>query len=508
MTGVIALSLVGAMCCIGVILRRWVPLFRNYLVPATVIAGVLGVIVMNLGLGNAFEGVDATLFGSITTELFTLTFISIGLTAAPRSQQETEGDDGTAVRGWRRLIPRSPLLRGAWIMGITWAFFFAVQDIIGVGIAATLGSAFDMPGEYGLMAAFAFAQGPGQAATFGSIFVEQGWDDAVAVGLTFSSLGFLAAFVIGVPLAKRGINRGLATNSSVINETTRRGLFTREEQRESMGRVTTFSGSIESLGLAMSLVGLCYLGALGISELFSLVPGFVGDTMSGMMFMNGLFAAYIIRWILGKLGAEHIINPDLQRKITGMFSDFTVVTAFMAVQLAVVMDWIIPILVIAAIVAVVTLVICVFFGQHYGSDHDFERALGMFGTGTGTTPTGLALVRIVDPKLRTQTSAEMGLMNLPEMLYLPVMFTVSAVFAGSLSLTPALLIILACALGYLLLAVLAGNFRSPTFRLFGDPTKAGGAAGRRNGAALRGELVDSAPQKSKTRIPENSQKEQ
>ena len=37
MTGVIALSLIGVMCSIGVILRRWVPLFRDYLVPATVI---------------------------------------------------------------------------------------------------------------------------------------------------------------------------------------------------------------------------------------------------------------------------------------------------------------------------------------------------------------------------------------------------------------------------------------------------------------------------------------
>lgn len=491
MTGVIALSLIGVMCSIGVILRRWVPLFRNYLVPATVIAGVLGVIVMNLGLGKLFDGVDAKFFGSVTTELFTLTFISIGLTAAPKSA-DAPGEPDTPT-GWRRFIPQSTLLRGAWIMGITWSVLFAVQELLGVGVISLLGSAFDMPAEYGLMAAFAFAQGPGQAATFGGIFVDQGWEDAVSVGLTFSTLGFLAAFIVGVPLAKRGMTRGLARNSSEIKDTTKRGVYTKEEQRESMGRVTTFSGSIESLGLAMSVVGVCYLGAMGIAELFSLIPGFIGTTMSGMMFMNGLFAAYIIRWILGRLGAAHIINPELQRKITGLFSDFTVVAAFMAVEFAVVMDWIVPILVLAVIVSVVTLGICIFLGQRYGSDHDFERTLGMYGTGIGTTPTGLALVRIVDPKLRTPTAAEMGLMNLPEMLYLPVMFTVSAIFASDLGLTTGLLIFCACLLAYIVLAFFAGNFRRPTFHLFGKHHERGRTGSSAETSRLEGELVNHSP---------------
>lgn len=328
------------------------------------------------------------------------------------------------------------------------------------------GPVFGMPTEYGLMAAFGFAQGPGQAATFGAIFAEQGWDDAVEVGLTFAALGFLAAFVVGVPLARRGIARGLPHSRTEITESMRRGIFARGDDRATLGKETTFSGSIESLSLALSLVGVCYLLALGISNLYALIPGFFGSTMSGMMFMNGLFAAYLVRWLLGKAGAAHIIDAELQRRITGMFSDFTVVAAFMAVQLSVVVDWIVPILVVTVVVAVVTLVVSVYLGQHYGSDHDFERTLGMFGTGTGTTPTGLSLVRIVDPRLRTQTSAEMGLMNLPEMLYLPVMLVVSASFAGSVSVGVATMVIAACIVVYIVLAVWAGSFRTPTYRFF------------------------------------------
>lgn len=183
-----------------------------------------------------------------------------------------------------------------------------------------------------------------------------------------------------------------------------------------------------------------------------------------MVSLTGLFAAYLVRWLLGKVGAAHIIDAELQRRITGMFSDFTVVAAFMAVQLSVVMDWIVPILVVTVVVAVFTMVVSMYLGQHYGSDHDFERTLGMFGT--GTTPTGVSLVRIVDPRLRTQTSAEMGLMNLPEMLYLPVMLVVSASFAGSVSVGGATVVIAACIVVYIVLAVWAGSFRTPTYWLF------------------------------------------
>ncbi len=477
------------MCCIGVMLRRWVPLFRNYLVPAIVIAGLLGMILMNLGLGELFEGVDGVLFGSITAELFTLTFISIGLTAAPRSASKGHH---AKPEGWRRIIPQSAMVKGAWAMGITWVVFWTVQQFVGVGVVASFGTLFGMPAEYGLMAAFSFAQGPGQAATLGAIFVEQGWEDAVNVGLTFSALGFIVSFLVGVPLARRGMRKGVTASGGEINESTKRGILPKEEQRESIGRVTTFSGSIESMGLALSIVGICYLMAMGIAWIFALIPGFMGDTLSGLMFMNGLFAAYIFRYTLNRLGGGDVLNPELQRKITGLFSDFTVVAAFMAVQIAVVMDWMVPILIVTLGVTGITLALSLYLGQHYGSDHDFERTLSMYGAGTGTAPTALALVRIVDPKLRTTTAAEIGLMHLPQQLYLPAMFVVSAIFAGSLSLVAGMSVLAAVFLGYAVLSFLAGNFKAPTYRLFGAKAGRAYSLSASEGAVLTGELADPA----------------
>ena len=454
-SAVFGLSLIGAFCLLGMALRRWIPALRRNMVPAFVIAGFLGAIAMNMGLSGVVEGVDSELFAMLTAQLFTLSFISIGLTSPPPSAR---GDGGRT---------RTVLLRGAWAMGLTWTLVFSVQALVGVGVVAATGRFGGMDPMYGFMVPFAFAQGPGQAITFAGIFEQQGWTDAVDVGLAFASAGFAAAFLVGVPLAKWGMSRGLATHSMGISDSVGKGYFRQEEETEPMGSETTFSGSIDTLTVHMAMMGVAYVLAHVLAWILGHIPGFVGDTISGMMFMNGLFAAYFLRWVLRRLQVEHLLDRQLQAKLTGFTTDYVVVASFMAVQAAVVAAWLVPILVTVVLVTAVTVALVLLIGQRYGSDHDFERTLGMFGTLTGTTPTGLALVRILDPRMRTTTMAEMGLMNLPELLYLPAMLTISAAFAGEVGLLGALGVMAALTAAYFVIMLVTRCFGKRTWSLRG-----------------------------------------
>lgn len=464
MPALFGLAMIGVFCLIGMALRRFIPALRNNMVPAFVIGGFLGAIAMNLGLAGVFEGVDSDLFAMLTAQLFIISFISIGLTPPP---PQATGAEGKA---------RTILLRGAWAMGITWVIVFAVQALLGVGLVAASTGGSGMDPIYGFMIPFAFAQGPGQAVTFAGIFEEQGWADAINVGLAFSAVGFAAAFLVGVPLAKWGMSKGLASHALEITESVEKGYFEEHEDTESMGTETTFAGNIDTMSFHFAMVGVAYLLAHGMSWLLAFIPGFVGETISGMLFMLGLFAAYFLRWLLSLRNREHLLDRELQAKITGFSTDFLVVASFMAVQASVVMAWIVPIAVTAVLVTVATVAIVMLIGQRYGTDHDFERAMGMYGTLTGTTPTGLALVRILDPRMRTQTMAEMGLMNLPELLYLPAMLTISAAFAASTSLPMALAIIGGLLVGYVALLFITRSvgrrtwtFAGPTDHAANDP---------------------------------------
>ncbi|QCR52961.1 sodium:glutamate symporter [Brachybacterium sp. SGAir0954] len=456
MPALFGLALIGAFCLLGMAIRRWIPAFRTNMVPAFVIAGFLGMTAMNIGLDGLLPGVDAGLFTTITAQMFTLSFISIGLTPAPPRASDDSGQGGG-------------LLRGAWTMGLTWTLVFALQALLGIGLVAVAGPAVGMDPVYGLMLPFAFAQGPGQAVTFAGIFETQGWGDATAVGLAFAAAGFAAAFLVGVPLARWGMRRGLATHSVPISDSVAKGFYRNDEETDSMGRETSYAGNIDTLTVHVALMGIAYVLAHGIAWVLSFIPGFFGDTISGMMFMNGLLAAYFVRWAMRRARIEHLIDRRLQTKITGFATDYVVVASFLAVQLAVVVQWLFPILLTILVATVVTAAATILIGQRYGSDHDFERTLGMYGTLTGTTPTGLALVRIVDPRSRTTTMAEMGLMNLPEMLYLPAMLTISAAFAGTYGLGAAVGILAALTVGYAaIMLVTRGVGRRRTWTLRGD----------------------------------------
>ena len=281
--------------------------------------------------------------------------------------------------------------------------------------------------------------------------------------MSFVSLKF-AAFVIGVPLAKYGMKRNLAKNPSKINRAVEKGYYTPEEQRESMGKVTTHSGNIETLTVHFAMMGIAYLLALGMAKLISFVP-VLGPTFSGMLFFWGMLGAYLVKGFLGKMKIAYIINNPLQGRITGFTSDFLVVSAFMAVHLTVIGNWLIPILIECAIVAVLTIAVCIFFGSRLGSDHDFERVLGLYGTCTGTTPSGVALLRMVDPRLTTTTASELGMMNMAMLFSTPTMIFITLGGQGTIPMVVALAGMLLTVLFYLVMLKVFRVYRKPSFSL-------------------------------------------
>lgn len=96
MSFMIAFGWVGTMLLIGTILRAKIKIFRNNLVPACVIGGIIGFVILNV---FHFSDVDVAMFGEMTTHLFTLSFISLGLTSLPKEKNSSGSVAKTAVKG-------------------------------------------------------------------------------------------------------------------------------------------------------------------------------------------------------------------------------------------------------------------------------------------------------------------------------------------------------------------------------------------------------------------------
>lgn len=409
-----SISWVGVMILIGMLCRAKIKPLGNILLPASVIGGLIGFGLMN---ANMLPQASSGMLTQAVGFLFTISFISIGLTGAP----EGEGGAGAVAK---------QIFKGSMGMGFIWDMMYVITPLMGFFIILLVGKSFDMNPLYGLMIPFAFCQGPGQSAVFGGMIEANGWPDAVQVGVTYAAIGFLFAFGIGVPMAKWGLKRGLAKYSEKISDHITSGLFPKSSQEEHYGRITTYSGSIDVLAFHMGLVGLCFIGTIYMGKLLQLIiPGTVGDTFASMTFLNGMIVAYIVRFIMGKLNLLQYHDSALQTRITGWSTDFLICAAFMSIQVAIIGKWIVPMLIMCLIVGIFTLIIAVILGQRLGGDCDFERTLGLWGCLTGTCPTGIALIRIVDPNLRTTAPTEMGAMNvfmIPTYIFVPTIIGYTA----------------------------------------------------------------------------------
>ncbi|MCZ6503696.1 MAG: sodium:glutamate symporter [Gammaproteobacteria bacterium] len=398
--GVIAFAFLVSMILAGVILRARIPFLQNNLVPASLIGGVLGFMLVSSGLSLGFDNVDFTPFAF---HFFTLSFMSLVLTGS-----ESTGKSGGSV------VPG-----GMW-MSVIWIMSLVLQALVGLAVILVFNqvSGGDLSYFLGVIATHGFTQGPGQALALGSIWEnELGITHAINFGLIYASVGFLMAFVVGVPVARRAIRAGLNFNQSArIDDEFLRGILTSEV---SAGRQVTHSANVDSLVFHIAILGVAYVFT---DQYLKFVYPFASTVSIGgvnlgiifshnLFFIHGLINCVILRALMNKFGYGHFIDNETQRRITGSSVDLMVVATIMSVEFAFLSEFIVPIGLVSLAVTLVTAALCFGFGRKLRS-YGVERAVTVFGCCCGSTGSGLLLLRILDPDLSTPVAKELAFFNI------------------------------------------------------------------------------------------------
>lgn len=477
MTVMTAFAWCGIFFLIACVLRAKIKALGGMLIPCCLIGGILGCILVNT---VSLYGCQVADFTPISGQLYTFMFINLGLTLAAKKDdtQKVKGEGG--LRGFRKKVANSQF-SGIFGMGSFWALAYSFQALIAFGILALIGGIWDMDPVYGLLLPFGFAQGPGQAVTYGTVIEDAGWANAIQVAMLFAAVGFIVAFLFGIPYAKKGMQKGIACSATRPDEYLTKGFYPPEKQ-ESYGKITTYGGSLDVMTLHLALIGLCWIGGLLLGKAWLLVPGYFGQLFSSLLFFNGMLVAYAVRWALGKLGLHKYLDRGTQERITNASTDMMVMATFMAIDFQVVGKWIIPTLICCLTAALVTWVTIKYFAPRFGGKNDFERLLGEWGTVTGTNATGLALVRIVDPNNETTTAAELGPANA---VNVPASYIVApaicAYAAGEMGLTVFLVSMIGIIVGYLIFMKVIGVWGKKTYDMKKGEKYSDGKCYMRNG---------------------------
>jgi glutamate:Na+ symporter, ESS family len=389
---VLVFGYMAIMLLVGMLLRSSVKFFQNYLIPSCFIGGTIGLILASTGILN----ISTSTLETFAYHLFVISFISLGLT--------------TNISKEKNIHARSPVKGALWI-GFVSGITMSMQGIVGVLLVFLLNSVgYNLNQLFGFLSPLGFTQGPGQALSVGKVWEEFGFANAATLGLSFAVLGFAFAFFVGVPLVNWGIRKGFTTLApKTLSPAILKGIIQKDEKKEPAGELTTHSGNIECLAFHAALVGLVYLLTYGLMFLINtLLSADVALTVWGFFFFLAVLVALLVKFVITKLGFGYLLDPGVQRRITGLAIDFLIIATIMAIQIVIVWEYIVPIMLISLVSGILTTLVVVYIGRRTW-EYSFERTAGVYGIATGTATTALLLLRIADPEFETPVALELGI---------------------------------------------------------------------------------------------------
>jgi ESS family glutamate:Na+ symporter len=104
------------------------------------------------------------------------------------------------------------------------------------------------------------------------------------------------------------------------------------------------------------------------------------------------------------------LDVPTQKHITGSSIDLMIVATVMSIQISFLLDYLLPIILVCALVTLATLFLCFGLGKRL-KNLKIERSLALFGCCTGSTGSGLLLLRLLDPNFSTSVSRELVYFN-------------------------------------------------------------------------------------------------
>ncbi|MCF7823938.1 MAG: sodium:glutamate symporter [Candidatus Marinimicrobia bacterium] len=389
--GVISMALL-----LATFLRAKVRFFQTYLIPNALTAGFLLLPFYNYIAPKI--GMSEIGLGAIVYHLLSISFIAMSL----RKPAYTKRPGDKSVLGTSVSIISQYSLQS--LVGLLLTFLF---------MSTIMKSLFP---AFGFFMPLGFALGPGQAYAIGEGWVDMGFKGAPDVGLTFAAVGYMWASFGGVILINMGIKHGWLGKEHVDKIHAKRfrtGVMGKDDKLQVGSLLTTESEAIDSATYNMAVVLMVYLFSFLTLKGLGLLLGFAGNlgndlavNLWGISFVFAAMVALIVKTIMIKLGLEHTLDNGSLTRIAGNSVDIMVAAAVGAISLTVVLQYWLPILVISAIGGVVTFVSIIWISSRIFDNYQFHRALIIYGACTGTMPTGLALLRVVDPDFETPVATD------------------------------------------------------------------------------------------------------
>ena len=438
------IAIIGVLMLVGTFLRLKIPFLRKAFIPASLLAGMLGLI-----LGpHVLKVIPADMMASIGAlpgQMITIVFACMLL--GVKSQ-----------KGLGKLYTHDMLSGLGWLWSNSFMQVGVASLVTGLVFAPMMG----VNDLFGAVFEIGFAGGHGTAGGMAHVFAETfNWADGGDLGKTTATIGLLCGIFGGIAIINVGVRKKwtkvltVPTSGNVAKE-----VFP-ENEREASSYGTISNDVIEPFAFHLAIIGLAILIGRAIVWGFGLAFGYKGLPL----FPFAMIGGWIINTFAQHTGLKDLFDRKTFMRLQGMALEILVTGAVASVSIPVVLKYWVPLLVMTIIIMVFMLFYMLWVSPRVFEDCWFEQGIIRYGAFTGVAAVGYMLLRCSDPKMETNAGTIYALDG-------PLM---SPFIGGGLvtSLWPAMISkfgatvwgLIACGISLAILVVILAAFKVKNFKM-------------------------------------------
>lgn len=378
-------SIVAILILVATIVRLKVGFLKKAFIPASLLAGIFGLI-----LGpHVLKVIPADIMASIGGMSGTMIVIvfAVMLLGVPKSNKSLKNQAKTLVPGVLQFYIHDFFQIGL-ICLVTALFFTPV-----FGTNPLFGSTFEI----------GFLGGHGTAGGMATVFEELSWAEGGDVGKTTATLGLLTGIFGGMALiniAVRKRHTKYLREKAGGNDATEVYVDNRP-----VGSSTTINNDVvETFAF--------HFGLIGISVLIGWVIVWASKTFLNFslpLFPFAMIGGWMLNRVIQSTELKDLVDRNVLLRIQGFALEILVTAAVSSVSIPVILKYWKELLVGYGVVMAAVLWVFLWLSPRIFPENWFEHGIMRFGAATGVAAIAYLLMRTVDPELQSDAGTMYGL---------------------------------------------------------------------------------------------------
>lgn len=375
-------AIMGTLLVVCTIIRLKVSFLRKAFIPASLLAGIIGMILGPHVLGVIPADMMSSI-GALPSHMITVVFACMLLgTKRQKLEKNFAHDFGS---------------------GLVWLWSCSFMQA-GVGALLTLLIFKPLWGtneQFASLFEVGFLGGHGTAGGMASVFADTfNWAEGGDLGKTTATIGLLAGIFGGIAIINIAVRKKW---SKVLTEPVSSGNNAAKEAYPEEERKASAYGSIsqdvvEPFAFHLGIIGIAILIGRAIVWGFGIIFGYKGLPL----FPFAMIGGWIINAIVQRTSLRDLFDRATFQRIQGMALELLIVGAMASISIPVVLSYWKQLLLGSIVILALTIFWSLWIAPRIFKECWFEQAIIRYGAATGVAAVGYMLLRTADPKMETE----------------------------------------------------------------------------------------------------------